>query len=91
MAIFEKVDRTSISDPMTPEDAGVVETLHRLRELASKKHVALELIRGVKMFDRNRLYIVKPLDQRNWTLTAAMNDADEIAGSLLMKNSEQSV
>ena len=91
VAIFEKVDRTSISDPMTPEDAGVVETLHRLRELASKKHVALELIRGVKMFDRNRLYIVKPLDQRNWTLTAAMNDADEIAGSLLMKNSEQSV
>jgi hypothetical protein len=60
-----------------------------LREIALKRRAALEFVRGVKVFDEDRLYIVKPLDQRNWTLTAAMNDADEIAGSLLMQRSEQ--
>ena len=87
LAVFEKVDRALIDAPMPTEPDGVVETIWRLREVASRKHVALELIRGVKVFDGNRLYVIKPLDQRNWTLTAAMNDADEIAGSLLMRMS----
>ena len=91
LAVFEKVDRSLVNVPMTTESVGVVETLRRLREVATRKRVALELIRGVKLFDNNRLYIVKTLDQRNWTLTAAMNDADEIAGSLLMKRLEQPV
>lgn len=43
-----------------------------------------ELARGVKVFDGDRLYIVKPLSRRYWTETAALNDADEIAGSILM-------
>ena len=83
ISIFEKVERSRALEPMHPELNGVVETLKHVRDLASQKHVAIELMRGVKMFDRNRLYIVKPLDQRNWTPAAAMNDADEIAGSLL--------
>ena len=91
LAIFEKVDRSVIDAPMPAESVGVVEMLRRLREVATRKQVALELVRGVKVFDGDRLYAVKPLDQRNWTLTAAMNDADEIAGSLLMKRSAQPV
>ena len=89
LAIFEKIDRSLLSGPMLPEAIGVIETLRRLREVASRKHVALELMRGVKIFDRNRLYVVKTLGQRSWTLTAAMNDADEIAGSLLMNMAGQ--
>ncbi|GAB5441355.1 MAG: N-6 DNA methylase [Fuerstiella sp.] len=84
LAVLEKVDRSAINEPMHSTDDTLVETLARLREIASRKHVAIELVRGIKIFDRNRLYIVKSLDQRNWTLTSAMNDADEIAGSLLM-------
>jgi hypothetical protein len=82
IAIFEKVERSLALEPMHPELNGVVETLKHVRDLASQKHVAIELMRGVKMFDRNLLYVVKPLEQRNWTLAAGMNDADEIAGSL---------
>ena len=40
---------------------------------------------GVMVFDSNRLYVVKPIGQRFWTQTAAMNDADEIAGTILMR------
>lgn len=40
------------------------------------------------VFDRKRLYMVKPIGQRFWTQTAAMNDADEIAGTILMRSSE---
>jgi hypothetical protein len=32
--------------------------------------------------------VVKPLSQRFWTETAALNDADEIAGSILMHSPE---
>lgn len=83
ISIFEKVEDSRVLEPMPLDSTGVVETLKHLRSLASKKHSAIELMRGVKMFDRDRLYVVKPLDQRNWTLAAAMNDADEIAGALL--------
>lgn len=89
LAIFEKVDRSILGQPMDPEGRSLVETIDRLRRIATEKRVALELVRGVKVFDRNRLYVLKPLDQRNWTLTAAMNDADEIAGTLLSRSAEQ--
>lgn len=91
LAVFEKVNRTLVADPMPPEKKGVIEIVHRLRQVTSKKNGSLELIRGIKLFDRNRLYIVKTLEQRNWTLTSAMNDADEIAGTLLMKKVGQFV
>jgi hypothetical protein len=44
----------------------------------------VEIIRGIKIFDGDRLYLVKPIGQRFWTQTAALNDADEIAGTILM-------
>ena len=39
--------------------------------------------RGLKVFDKDNLYIVKPLALRHWTKTAAINDADEIAAAIL--------
>ena len=39
--------------------------------------------RGSKVFDRDNLYIVKPLALKHWTKTAAINDADEIAAAIL--------
>ena len=43
------------------------------------------LANRLKVFDKNLLYITKPLGQRFWTRTAALNDADEIAGSILLR------
>lgn len=39
--------------------------------------------RNLKVFDGNKLYILKPLARRHWTKTAAINDADEIAAAIL--------
>jgi hypothetical protein len=67
------------------EDLGdLLTALERLREITSQKLNTLELIRGAKVFDRDRLYLVKPIGQRFWTETTALNDADEIAGTILM-------
>jgi len=39
--------------------------------------------RNLKVFDGNKLYMLKPLARRHWTKTAAINDADEIAAAIL--------
>ncbi len=73
----------------TPEDlSDLLTALERLREITSQKLNTLELIRGAKVFDGNRLYLVKPIGQRFWTETAALNDADEIAGTILMHTTQ---
>lgn len=59
--------------------------LGRFRKTASRSLNTFELIRGAKVFEGNRLYLVKPIGQRFWTETAALNDADEIAGTILMQ------
>ena len=87
VAVLEKydVDKTSIALECTSED--LISVLDRLRKSIPNKHATLDIVRGVIVFDRNRLYLVKPIGQRYWTRTAAMNDADEIAGTILMPTS----
>ena len=63
--------------------------LDRLRKVSSQKLNTFELIRGAKVFDGDRLYLVKPIGQRYWTETAALNDADEIAGTILMRTPQE--
>lgn len=63
--------------------------LENLRAATSIKSNTFELARGIKVFDGPRLYIVKPLGRRYWSESAALNDADEIAGSILMQISER--
>src|SRR6185437_13432733 len=44
-----------------PDDLGdLLVALERLREITSQKLNTLELMRGAKVFDRDRLYLVKP-------------------------------
>jgi hypothetical protein len=84
VAILQKT-RTGSTPFQEPEGSdGLLVALGRLRKLTSKKLNAFELIRGAKVFDKDRLYLVKPTGQRFWTETAALNDADEIAGTILM-------
>lgn len=65
----------------------VLPTLFRLQQAAARKLGSFELVRGAKVFEENRLYLVKPLGQRFWTKTAALNDADEIAATILTRSS----
>lgn len=73
------------STEQTDEDGPLLETLARLRRSFAKELGSVEIIRGLKVFDKDRLYVFKPLEQRFWTRTAALNDADEIAATVLMR------
>jgi N-6 DNA Methylase len=85
LAAFEKVKRSDASTPMNGIGKDMLAALDSLRKAAPQKHNTLDLVRGVMAFSGNQLYMVKPIGQRQWTQTAAMNDADEIAGTILMR------
>jgi hypothetical protein len=86
VAILEKVPKAELSQPVAEPENGLLSTLNRLRNAAPNASATLNPYRGLMVFERNRLYIVKPIGQRYWTETAALNDADEIAGTILMNS-----
>ncbi|KKL05586.1 hypothetical protein LCGC14_2604550 [marine sediment metagenome] len=75
-----------VPPPEPPSD--LLATMDHLRNSLTRKLNTFELVRGVKAFDGDRLCIVKPISRRFWTETAALNDADEIANSILMQTPE---
>lgn len=86
IAVFEKVDRNQENEPMKRISSDLINLLDKVRKAVPRNHTTLDIVRGVMVFDRNCLYIVKPIGQRFWMQTAAMNDADEIAGTILMRS-----
>jgi N-6 DNA Methylase len=84
VAVLQKMLAGKVVFEPTEDLGDLLSELERLRKVTSRKLNTFELIRGAKVFDRNRLYLVKPIAQRFWTQTAALNDADEIAGTILM-------
>jgi hypothetical protein len=61
--------------------------LQRLSGLLPDETKSMRLLRNLKIFDENRLDILKPLARRYWTKTAALNDADEIVAAVLNSSS----
>lgn len=85
VVILEKL-RTEADDSIDePHSEDLVPLLSHLQEVFKRQLGSVEVVRGLKVFDRNKLYIVKPLNQRFWTDTAALNDADEVAATILMQ------
>jgi hypothetical protein len=84
IAVLEKSRRDARPTPSSEDFQEVFAAMQELRDASSQKLNTFELVRGAKIFDRNRLYLIKPIGQRFWTKTAALNDADEIAGTILM-------
>jgi hypothetical protein len=89
LAVFEKVLRRDADEPMEGVNKDMLAVLDSIRKAAPQKGGTLDLVRGVMAFFGNRLYVVKPIGQRQWTPTAAMNDADEIAGTILMRSRQE--
>ncbi len=89
LAVLEKCRRGDKSNSTVIDADALLSTLGYLQKLVNRTHSTIELVRGLKIFDRNRLYIVKPIGQRHWSRTAALNDADEIAGTILMRSSRE--
>jgi Eco57I restriction-modification methylase len=73
-------------DRQAEQTTELVPLLEHLQEVCKRKLGSVETLRGLKVFDGNRLYLIKPLSQRFWTKTAALNDADDIAGTILMQS-----
>jgi hypothetical protein len=89
MAVFEKHRKTEGASASQDKDEDVLRALDRLRKIVTRKHGTLNSVRGAVVFDGNQLYIVKPIGQRFWSQTAALNDADEIAGRILMRSPKE--
>ncbi len=85
MAVLEKVSRSDAGSPMSNDGNDMLAVLDNLRKAFPQPLSTLDLVRGMLVFDKDRLYVVKPIGHRHWTQTAAMNDADEIAGTILMR------
>lgn len=90
IVILEKVHRSQTEKSMADVDPDVLHSLDRLRKSVPRKMRTIDPVRGLMVFDKERLYVVKPLGQRNWTQTAAFNDADEIVGTILMHSQKES-
>jgi len=61
------------------------QALAKIARLLPERCSGVEMVRGLKVFDKDQLHIVKPLMLRFWTQTAALNDADEIASAILRR------
>lgn len=64
--------------------------LQRIIRLLPNQQGSISLLRNLKVFDQDKLYIFKPLARRFWTKTSALNDADEIAAAILTSNYKES-
>jgi hypothetical protein len=84
IAFLQKTARGATVPDRSDDIPDLLIALDDLQRTTSQKLNTLELLRGAKVFDGDRLYVVKPLSRRFWTQTAALNDADEIASTILM-------
>jgi N-6 DNA Methylase len=62
------------------------EVLIKIAELIPRHEGSIAYYRNLKVFDEDKLYILKPLTYRFWSKTTALNDADEIAAAILTTN-----
>jgi hypothetical protein len=86
MVVLEKVRRADQPAERQSSEDDVMATLHRLQRTIARAYSTLELMRGIKVFHERSLFIIKPLSRRFWTRTAALNDADEIAATIIMQD-----
>jgi len=54
-----------------------------MESLLQEKKGPFLFCQNLKVFDEDSLYVLKPMQMRFWSRTAALNDADEIAGYIL--------
>ncbi|MHB1785267.1 MAG: N-6 DNA methylase [Acidimicrobiales bacterium] len=85
VVILERLRTDAAENVEEPHSEDLIPLLSHLQEAFKRQLGSIEMVRGLKVFDPTRLYIVKPLNQRFWTDTAALNDADEVAATILMQ------
>ena len=89
MVILEKTRRDEKPAQLNESADDVLNAIEELQHIAIQGHGTFELVRGVTVFHKNLIYITKPLGQRFWTGTAALNDADQIAATIITSARER--
>ena len=89
MVILEKTGRGDKPTQLSTTDGTMLKAIENLKKTTAKSHGTFEIVRGLKVFHKNLLYITKPLGQRFWSNTAALNDADEIAATILTRSDRE--
>jgi len=76
-------NKTRVSVPIVRASEELAKTLRRLEKLLQKQEGQFIFCQNLKVFDGDSLYLLKPMQIRFWSHTAALNDADEIAGAII--------
>ncbi len=84
VTLTKGTSRAATQEQDAPEE--VTRRLKRINQLLAKQTGMIVRQRGMKVFDGDRIHIVKTLTLRGWTKTAALNDAEEIAASILRRH-----
>lgn len=79
-------DKTPVTLSERESSSQVDEILNRIKQMLPKHQGSLAFYRNLKVFDRDKLYILKPLTYKLWSKTTALNDADEISAAILTSN-----
>ena len=78
------VDDTKRKYEELPADTKVEALLEKIRgSLSGEPTTLFDPLRGLIFFEENRVHILKPISRRNWTRTAALNDADTILARMM--------
>ncbi|MFC1782703.1 class I SAM-dependent DNA methyltransferase [Planctomycetota bacterium] len=80
ITLTDKIRRKVTVSEAKEELTRIFEKMESLLERPQGRFVFCQ---NLKVFDDDDLYILKPMQMRFWSRTAALNDADEIAGALL--------
>lgn len=73
------------ASPSSDDNDQLLSTLDQIRGIGVSARQPIALPRDVMVFDHKRLYIVKSIARRFWTESAALNDADQVAATILMQ------
>ena len=80
---LEKVRRSVDSVDIPTLEDGLLHVFRSIVDHSVVRHGTVRPMRGVMVFEGNRLHILKSAAQVDWTPTAALNDAETLAGTLL--------
>ena len=83
VVLLVKVDNGELGGWSPRIGSDLLRVLRKIRDAAAVDGGRWSSIREVMLFDANKLYILKPAARVHWTETAALNDADALANTLL--------
>ena len=85
VVLLEKVGNGEVAGSPPGIGDDLLRVLRRIRDTVAGEGRKWRSLREVMLFRANRLYLLKPATRIHWTETAALNDADALAATLLSK------